>query len=136
MRHRYNYLNVIALFAILIASVPLGGCGLTGTSSNWDDEAQTTVFQIKSGWQFPKAAAAAYVALPRCPQATAVCSDQKAVDQIRLADKAGDDAVDSAQKTVRATADQDADEAAIAAAQSAIQAAEKILSDYGIKWSS
>jgi hypothetical protein len=131
-----NHFGAVALFAVLMASAPLGGCGLTGMSSNASDQAQTTVFQIKSGWMVPKAAAATYIALPRCPQATAICSDQKAVDQIRLANKAGDDAVDAAEKTVRATADETADQAAIQAAQSAIQAAEKIMTDYGIKWSS
>jgi hypothetical protein len=136
MRHRTHHLGALALTIAVLTSLSLNGCGLAGTSSNVNNRAQTSVFQLKSGWQLPKAAAATYVGLPRCPQATAICADQKAVDQIRLANKAGDDAIDAAEKTVRTTADQDTAQAAINAAQSAIAAAEKILTDYGITWSS
>lgn len=104
----------IALAAILAVPIELVACGSQQTAAN--------VAALESGLTAAETAALGYTSLPRCPQATAVCSDQSKVDQIKSADRVAYNAVKAAEKEQQAggTPSLDGATAAIAALEALI----------------
>lgn len=69
---------------------------LAACSANSGNQ-QANIAALESGLTAAETAALSYTSLPRCPQATAVCSDQTKVDQIKSADRIAYNAVKAAQ---------------------------------------
>jgi len=95
--------------------------------------AEQSVYALRSGYDAGfLAPAAAYNELPRCPQTTPVCSEQKVVDRLREADDLAHKLLDDAEAIVRGQAQGDAT-AATKAAHDAVDAANAVLATYNIK---
>lgn len=108
-----------------IAVVVLCGC------SSDPKDLQTTFFKAEAGYTAVLQAASQYVALPRCPEAKPICSDQSVVDAIRPAANSADSTVQAAEDLIRNHPAIDA-QFAVDAAQAAIKSLTAVLTTYHV----
>jgi hypothetical protein len=101
------------------------GCASTPGDRN------AAFFKAEAGYTAVLQAASQYVALPRCPEAKPICSDQAVVDAIRPAANSADATVQSAEDLIRNHPDIDA-QFAIDAATAAVQSLSTILTTYHV----
>lgn len=101
-----------------------------GCASKTED-VNAAFFKAEAGYTATLQLAANYVALPRCPQAAPVCSEQSVVDAIRPAANSADATVQSAEDLIRNHKDIDAS-FAVDAAMAAIKSLVNVLTAYHV----
>ena len=118
----------LKLFLITLTLV--AGCATGSGTTNTPAQA---VFAAEGAYAAALTVAVAYGKLPRCPAAT-ICSQQKVVDQIKLADGVAHAAIFSAQHIVRTQGfGQDAIASAVATATEAAKALSLITATLQVK---